>query len=361
MTDWAEECEDLPLMDLPEPEQTSEFVRQPSNPKQSNPPRDRNNKNGGGRVNEQEVFNCATCRLEVNGVRALVQHCQSEPHIRKGGRRGFTGLIANRFGLIPSVSDQIIRDCNGKSDLCACGNCPFFIHRDPPAHFAAADEAFCCSMCRISKGRQHGGHCQKVVAPQGQTKTAEYDNRPMTCRQCGEECKNKAELTIHLKANHPRDSSGYNGGGDDERTTTVQSSTGAVDKTSAAAAAAPVADKSWGEKPREQKPKNFTCRQCQADFTNNQDLMSHLKAEHPKDPKKQGYRPPSKSSATEEAAKTAIASQTEQDLALAQKLQEQDLSAESQEADKNEEENEWMVAKPKSKNNKKNNNKKGGK
>jgi hypothetical protein len=361
MTDWAEECEDLPLMDLPEPEQTSEFVRQPSNPKQSNPPRDRNNKNGGGRVNEQEVFNCATCRLEVNGVRALVQHCQSEPHIRKGGRRGFTGLIANRFGLIPSVSDQIIRDCNGKSDLCACGNCPFFIHRDPPAHFAAADEAFCCSMCRISKGRQHGGHCQKVVAPQGQTKTAEYDNRPMTCRQCGEECKNKAELTIHLKANHPRDPSGYNGGGD-ERTTTVQSSTGAVDKTSAAAPVSPVADKSRGGKPREQKPKNFTCKHCQADFTNNQDLLSHLKAEHPKDPKKQGgYRPPVKSSANEEAAKTAIASQTEQDLALAQKLQEQDLSADSQEADKNEEEDGWMDAKPKSKNNKKNNNKKGGK
>jgi len=44
---------------------------------------------------------------------------------------------------------------------CACGNCSYRTHSDPPVHFHFIDAPYCCSMCRISGGTTHGGHCQK--------------------------------------------------------------------------------------------------------------------------------------------------------------------------------------------------------
>ena len=42
---------------------------------------------------------------------------------------------------------------------CLC--CNHGIHTDPPDHFTEEDRKYCCSICRLSKGRSHGGKCQK--------------------------------------------------------------------------------------------------------------------------------------------------------------------------------------------------------
>tara|TARA_B100000424_G_scaffold269394_1_gene266248 strand:+ start:5814 stop:6182 length:369 start_codon:yes stop_codon:yes gene_type:complete len=44
---------------------------------------------------------------------------------------------------------------------CCSGGCSFRAHSNPPKHFSQADRAFCCSKCRISGGKHHGGHCEK--------------------------------------------------------------------------------------------------------------------------------------------------------------------------------------------------------
>lgn len=46
----------------------------------------------------------------------------------------------------------------GGGDRCA-GGCGFLKHPNPPPHFKDADKAFCCALCRSSRGRSHGGHC----------------------------------------------------------------------------------------------------------------------------------------------------------------------------------------------------------
>ena len=45
---------------------------------------------------------------------------------------------------------------------CGClGRCSYDRHTSPPAHFAPEDHPFCCSLCRLSMGTEHGGHCQR--------------------------------------------------------------------------------------------------------------------------------------------------------------------------------------------------------
>ena len=46
--------------------------------------------------------------------------------------------------------------------LCKCWNCSFYAHTDPPSHFCELDEGYCCSWCRLSNGKKHGNHCQRI-------------------------------------------------------------------------------------------------------------------------------------------------------------------------------------------------------
>ena len=41
---------------------------------------------------------------------------------------------------------------------CVSG-CGFVKHPNPPSHFKAADRAYCCALCRTTRGKSHGGHC----------------------------------------------------------------------------------------------------------------------------------------------------------------------------------------------------------
>ena len=43
---------------------------------------------------------------------------------------------------------------------CKSAGCECIKHPNPPPHFSIDDETYCCSLCRISKGRKHGGLCQ---------------------------------------------------------------------------------------------------------------------------------------------------------------------------------------------------------
>lgn len=45
---------------------------------------------------------------------------------------------------------------------CRNKHCCFLIHNNPPQHFARKDMKYCCSLCRISNGKRHGGHCQCI-------------------------------------------------------------------------------------------------------------------------------------------------------------------------------------------------------
>lgn len=48
---------------------------------------------------------------------------------------------------------------------CASKSCYFLCHRNPPPHFSIDDRKFCCSLCRLSVGKEHGGHCGKKISP----------------------------------------------------------------------------------------------------------------------------------------------------------------------------------------------------
>lgn len=43
-----------------------------------------------------------------------------------------------------------------KTEGCEC----IRFTRNFPPHFSVEDESYCCSVCRTSKGRKHGGVCQ---------------------------------------------------------------------------------------------------------------------------------------------------------------------------------------------------------
>lgn len=45
--------------------------------------------------------------------------------------------------------------------VCLCKKCNFKRHMNPPKHFSDLDKGFCCSLCRMTNGKKHGGHCQK--------------------------------------------------------------------------------------------------------------------------------------------------------------------------------------------------------
>ena len=50
-----------------------------------------------------------------------------------------------------------------KNVVCLCERCNFQRHSNPPNHFSDQDKAFCCSLCRITNGKKHGGHCQRAM------------------------------------------------------------------------------------------------------------------------------------------------------------------------------------------------------
>ena len=45
---------------------------------------------------------------------------------------------------------------------CMSPRCTFKIHSCPPAHFTEQDRSYCCSLCRMSSAKQHGGKCEKI-------------------------------------------------------------------------------------------------------------------------------------------------------------------------------------------------------
>lgn len=55
----------------------------------------------------------------------------------------------------------ILRPIASKRDPCKCWNCPYFSHESPPRHFSEEDQGYCCSWCRLSKGKKHGNLCQR--------------------------------------------------------------------------------------------------------------------------------------------------------------------------------------------------------
>jgi hypothetical protein len=79
-----------------------------------------------------------------------------------------------RAGVGPASGSQVFGQTRSRDDPsqagCAAaavaaanggcvGGCGFVRHPNPPAHFKAADRAFCCALCRTSGGKDHGGHC----------------------------------------------------------------------------------------------------------------------------------------------------------------------------------------------------------
>lgn len=57
--------------------------------------------------------------------------------------------------------DEVILLKPPPRSLCKCWNCSFYAHTAPPRHFGEEDIGFCCSWCRLSKGKKHGNHCQR--------------------------------------------------------------------------------------------------------------------------------------------------------------------------------------------------------
>lgn len=49
-----------------------------------------------------------------------------------------------------------------KVTCCKNKKCHYMAHTDPPKHFCEEDKGYCCSWCRLSNGKNHGNHCQKV-------------------------------------------------------------------------------------------------------------------------------------------------------------------------------------------------------
>ena len=99
--------------------------------------------------------------------------------------------------MTPAVTKELVRLCGdasmgsgavggfgggggAKKDPkgCACTRCKYRIHTNPPAHFTKADENFCCSLCRMTNGARHGGHCQKDMRSDwGIRSTSSSDSR----------------------------------------------------------------------------------------------------------------------------------------------------------------------------------------
>jgi len=133
------------------------------------------------------VFTCAACGVESSGEESFVQHCQGAKHASNAGAGGFAGLVPNKGGVTPPVSDALLARCaggggggkKGKASKgsggggaaavvvplnplgCACKKCGFDKHQAPPPHFSTLDRAYCCSLCRMTSGKEHGGHCER--------------------------------------------------------------------------------------------------------------------------------------------------------------------------------------------------------
>ena len=76
-------------------------------------------KGGGPKVRGQtmafwhECFVCACCMIEISGPDSLVQHCMGKNHAKKNrGKRGFAGIVANKAGITPEVSQALIDRCS---------------------------------------------------------------------------------------------------------------------------------------------------------------------------------------------------------------------------------------------------------
>ena len=94
---------------------------------------------------EQEVFEhiCNNCYTGANTVRS-----------------------ATAYGKVCIPCWETLT-CNGtfepKMPPAQCAGCDFRVHTNPPEHFTIKDKPYCCTNCRTSQGKYHGGKCQKEV------------------------------------------------------------------------------------------------------------------------------------------------------------------------------------------------------
>jgi hypothetical protein len=73
-------------------------------------------KSNGGQDMTQ-VFRCRICGVDSSGPAPFVQHCLGKAHISKCGGPGFFGIVKNAAGLMPPVSDDLIRACSAHPSL----------------------------------------------------------------------------------------------------------------------------------------------------------------------------------------------------------------------------------------------------
>ena len=60
------------------------------------------------------------------------------------------------------ISDDEIILLKPRRIACKCIRCPFMNHTGKLSHFSVEDRGYCCRWCRLSNGKKHGNHCQKV-------------------------------------------------------------------------------------------------------------------------------------------------------------------------------------------------------
>lgn len=49
-----------------------------------------------------------------------------------------------------------------RSISCNCKFCPYVVPETIPPHFTEEDLGYCCRWCRLSNGKKHGNHCEKI-------------------------------------------------------------------------------------------------------------------------------------------------------------------------------------------------------
>lgn len=73
------------------------------------------------------------------------------------------------------LKDEDYVDEGDEEEECAAG-CGLLCHRSPPSHFGKEDVGYCCSKCRLSFGKGHGGHCEgRAVGTQDDDEDEEED------------------------------------------------------------------------------------------------------------------------------------------------------------------------------------------
>ena len=52
-----------------------------------------------------------------------------------------------------------VEEFDGSLEVLSAEKSKVTLSYEGPAHFKAADQHYCCALCRASRGSQHGGHC----------------------------------------------------------------------------------------------------------------------------------------------------------------------------------------------------------